>query len=69
MNDAFVNYLKEKYNINSSLKNINDLKGYPHIKILSFEKDYILKKFINYIVMILICYTIIYLKVIILNYH
>ena len=44
MKEELIKRIIEKYGIESPLNKIKNIKGYPHIKILFFDEDYVIKK-------------------------
>ena len=44
MEEDFIKIIKDSYGIEGDLKKIKDMDSYPHMKKLSFNEDYVLKK-------------------------
>lgn len=44
MNQELIKSIKDHYHIQGHLRSIKTISGYPHIRILSFDKDYFIKK-------------------------
>ena len=44
MDEELVNLIKSKYDIRGQLKNIKTIPSYPHLSVLSFDEDYVIKK-------------------------
>lgn len=44
MSAELIKYMRNKYNITGDLRKVTTIDGYPHVNILSFDRDYFIKK-------------------------